>query len=145
MRNSRALAALLVVGTVALQLLAAGCTADPARRATSHGPDVAQAPAKKSCRPVYPAAALKAKAEGTTVVAFTVDATGAVTKVEILKSAGPTPEHRLLDEAAATGLFGCPFKPGEDSSGHPLATTVQVTYRWVLEPPAAEPSSAPQH
>lgn len=41
----------------------------------------------------------------------------------------------MLDEAAAP--VTCSFKPGIDKAGKPIGTTVEVTYRWLLEPPVA--------
>lgn len=90
-----------------------------------------------SCKPAYPPAALRALARGTTVLAFTVDADGRVSRTEVLRSAGPTPEHRSLDEAAAMSLARCPFKPATDGEGSPIPGSVQVTYDWVIQPPAA--------
>lgn len=87
-----------------------------------------------TCKPAYPPAALRALARGTTVLEFTVDPEGLVSKTLLLRSAGPTPEHRSLDEAAASSLSHCPFKPATDGEGRPIPGTVQVTYDWVIKP-----------
>jgi|GEM_PF-2471068 len=90
-----------------------------------------------SCRPEYPPAAVRARAEGTTILEFTVAATGALTTVEILQSAGPTPEHHLLDEAAVAALRSCPFKAAVDGVGKPVEAKVKVNYDWFLDAAAA--------
>ena len=68
---------------------------------------------------------------------MTLESSGVISKVEVVRSAGPTPEHRLLDEAAAATLATCPFKLGTDKTGNPIGGTIEVTYRWLLEPPVA--------
>ena len=81
----------------------------------------------------YPAAALRAEATGTSKIRFTVDATGAVSKAEIERSAGPSREHRLLDRAAIDALSKCRFKPGTDEAGKPVGAVTPVEYVWKLE------------
>ncbi len=139
MKHSRILGAGLVACAIAAQLANSGCADKPVARASAPA-GAAHSEAKKSCRPEYPAAALRAKAQGETIVRFTIDATGAVTEAVVVQSAGPTPEHRLLDEAAAAALSQCPFKPGRDTAGQPTGATVHVTYHWLLEQPVAAPA-----
>lgn len=86
-----------------------------------------------ACKPEYPAAALRAEASGTTRIRFTVDATGAITKSDVVSSAGPTREHRLLDRAAVTAFSRCPVKAGIDENGKPVGTSVDVEYVWKME------------
>ena len=86
------------------------------------------------CRPVYPPAALRAQVQGTTVLDFVVDPQGMASRATIVESAGPTPEHRAMDDEAASALTHCPFKPATDGDGRPTFGHVRVTYDWVIEP-----------
>lgn len=84
-------------------------------------------------KPEYPAAAQRADAQGTTVIRFTVDAEGKVSKAEIVRSAGSSREHRLLDRAAVDALGRCRFIPGKDESGKSIGAFANVEYKWTLE------------
>jgi protein TonB len=94
-----------------------------------------------SCQPVYPAAAMRAGATGTTAVRLSVTAAGKILQADVTHSSGPTREHRLLDRAALQAFATCPFVPGVDSAGRPVGGTVDLTFDWHFEP--ASPASAP--
>ncbi|MDE2453567.1 MAG: energy transducer TonB, partial [Burkholderiales bacterium] len=81
----------------------------------------------------YPRAALRAEATGTTKVRFEVDATGRLASVVVVKSAGPSREHKMLDRMALEKLSECKFKPGMDENGKPVGGSFEVEYVWKLE------------
>jgi protein TonB len=85
------------------------------------------------CRPDYPAAALRAQVTGTTTIRFTIDATGKMVNAEVVRSAGPSREHKLLDRTAVSALSGCSFRPGRDANGQPVGASFPVEYVWKLE------------
>lgn len=111
----------------------------PPAPAAPPAPRVAAKPAitdVKACAPTgedYPPAAQRAEATGTTVVRFTVDGTGRMTNAQVVRSAGASREHRLLDRVAVTKLSECKFSPGRDENGNPVGATVDVEYVWKLE------------
>ncbi|MBZ8141799.1 energy transducer TonB [Rubrivivax gelatinosus] len=105
--------------------------APPAPRAAS--PTIISA---RSCAPTredYPPAAVRAEATGTTRVRFNVDASGRVSGSELVRSAGPSREHKLLDRIAMSKLSQCQFKPGTDERGNPVGGQAVVEYVWNLE------------
>ncbi len=88
---------------------------------------------QRSCAPSYPAAALQARASGTTRVRLTIEPTGAISSAEVVQSSGPLPENKLLDTAAADALSKCQSRAGRDANGQPVGAQVVVTYKWTLE------------
>ena len=111
--------------------VAGAAHAQPASSSPAQG--ASESPRQVDCRPVYPAAAVRAQVQGVTTLAFHVDATGKVTGVDIVRSSGPTREHRLLDHAAATALSRCPIKAATDDNGQPIDGVVTVNYTWRLQ------------
>lgn len=90
----------------------------------------------RACAPTgddYPPTARRAEATGTTRLRFTIDAAGVLTRSEIVRSAGPTREHRLLDKVAENRLAGCAFTAGMDETGQAVGGTFEVEYVWRLE------------
>jgi protein TonB len=81
----------------------------------------------------YPPAAVRAEATGTTVIRFAIDATGKISNAEVVKSAGPTREHRQLDRLALQKLSECNFKPGYDETGKAVGGSTEVQYIWKLD------------
>jgi protein TonB len=106
--------------------------APPAPPATAVAP-VMQLTNASACKPEYPAAALKAEVQGTTTIRFTIDANGKVASADIVKSSGPSREHRVLDRTAVQSLSGCSFRAGRDASGQPITAATTVEYVWKLE------------
>ena len=89
---------------------------------------------RKHCfRPSYPREAQQAGATGVTKLAFVVDATGAVTRITVLHSAGDTPAHVLLDQAAIDDIASCPLKPAVNKQGEPVEASLTIDLNWKLE------------
>ena len=89
-----------------------------------------------SCAPTaedYPPAAQRAEATGTTKIRFQIDASGKLAGAEVVRSAGPSREHRLLDRVAVTKLSECKFTPGRDAEGRAVGGTFEVDYVWKLQ------------
>jgi protein TonB len=111
----------------------------PAPPAPPAPPRVAARPAianARECAPRpedYPAAAQRAEATGTTKVRFTVGADGKLQSAEIVKSAGASREHKLLDRLALSKLSECSFKAGSDENGRPTGASFDVEYVWKLD------------
>ncbi len=106
--------------------------APPAPAPTAVAP-VMQLTNASACKPEYPAAALRAEAQGTTTIRFTIDANGKVASAEVIKRSGPSREHRLLDNTAVNSLSGCTFRAGRDAAGQPITAATTVEYVWKLE------------
>jgi protein TonB len=81
----------------------------------------------------YPPAARRVEATGTTRIRFTVGADGKLQNAEVVRSAGVSREHRLLDRVAMTKLSDCVFKAGSDENGKPVGATVDVEYVWNIK------------
>ncbi len=89
-----------------------------------------------ACAPTnsdYPRAALKSEATGTTKIRFQIDATGKMVGAEVLRSAGPTREHKMLDRIAVEKLGDCTFRPGSDENGRAVGASFDVDYVWKIE------------
>jgi protein TonB len=91
----------------------------------------------KGCAPGredYPAAAIRAEATGTTRVQVNIDASGKITSVDVLKSAGPTREHKMLDRLIVSKIMSdCKATPARDSEGKAVAGSTAVEYVWALD------------
>lgn len=110
--------------------------APPAPPPPAPPPRVAARPAitnLQACKPEMPRAAQRAEATGSTRIRFQIDASGKLVGTELLKSAGPTREHKILDRAALDGLSTCTFTPGADENGRPVGASFDVEYVWKIE------------
>jgi len=81
----------------------------------------------------YPPAAQRAEATGTTVVRFTIGPEGRLTDSAIVRSAGSTREHKMLDRVALAKLKECRFTAGADENGRPVGASFDVEYVWKLD------------
>ncbi|MFM7506296.1 MAG: energy transducer TonB [Rubrivivax sp.] len=85
-------------------------------------------------RDEYPAPAVRAEASGITTVRVNVDAAGRITSVDVVKSAGPTREHKMLDRLVVSKITNfCKAAPARDEEGKPVAGSTQVEYVWKLD------------
>lgn len=108
-------------------------TALPPAAARSGQPAIADAKVCAPTRDDYPRAALRAEATGTTRIRFAVDAAGKLASLDVVKSAGPTREHKMLDRVAADKLATCRFTPGVDETGRSVGGTFDIEYVWRIE------------
>ncbi len=82
----------------------------------------------------YPPAAQRAEATGTSVIRFAIGADGKlVGQPQVVRSAGATREHKLLDRLAASKLSECRFTAGVDENGKPVGASFDVEYVWKLD------------
>lgn len=83
----------------------------------------------------YPYFARISNTIGTTKVKFTINEKGKVTGTSILKSAGDSAYHKLLDEVSQKKINTCTFSPALSSDGKPIAGSSTVEFDWKLEDP----------
>lgn len=103
----------------------------PPRRAAS--PAIANVAACAPTADDYPGAAVRAEATGTTKIRFTIGADGKLASSQVVRSAGPSREHKQLDRVALSRLSGCSFTAGMDENGRPVGASFDVDYVWKLE------------
>lgn len=82
-------------------------------------------------KPEYPAAALRAEATGTTGLMMRVNTKGDVSDAYVLRSAGPTREHKLLDAVTMSTLRTCRFAPATEG-GEAIDAWIAMQYVWRL-------------
>ena len=86
-----------------------------------------------SCQiPAYPEVARRAEATGTTRLGFHIRADATRIDGDIVRSAGPSAAHKLLDMAALLALMTCRFEPAR-FRGQALDAWVELEYRWKLD------------
>jgi len=83
-------------------------------------------------KPEYPAAALRAEVQCTVVVAYTMDASGAIEDARIEKSCGAGREQKLLDRATVDAVRAVKGTPGT-VGGKAEKSNGRVTYDWKIE------------
>jgi TonB family protein len=82
----------------------------------------------------YPAAAIRAEAQGTTRIRFSVDSTSKLNNIEVVSPAGSTREHRQLDRVALAKLSECRFRAGISENRIPISGILEVGFVWRLPP-----------
>jgi TonB family protein len=83
-----------------------------------------------SCpQPVYPLAAMSAKAEGTTALHLKIDDGGHVLDREVVQKSGATPEHQLLDIALDKAYRFCTFPPAAAGT----VRDITLSYAWHVQ------------
>lgn len=123
-----------------LALLALATAQDAPAPAPPPAPDAAEEPPPLVKMPAlvhfveapYPAEAREQGLEAKVLLAIEVDATGAVTNVEVLRPAG-----HGFDEAAVEAARQLRFSPAEDATG-PVPVVIEFEYGFALKPEVAE-------
>ncbi len=107
--------------------------APPAPPRVAARPAIANAGACAPTGADYPPAAQRAETTGTTVVRFTIGPDGRLVDSAIVRSAGSTREHKMLDRVALAKLKECRFTAGADENGRPVGASFDVEYVWKLD------------
>lgn len=106
--------------------------APPAPARVAAQPAIANVHACAPTNDDYPTAAKRAEATGITKVRFQIGPDGKLASAEVVRSAGPSREHKMLDRLAVSKLSECNFKPGRDENGRPIGGSFDVEYVWKL-------------
>jgi periplasmic protein TonB len=83
-------------------------------------------------KPEYGAAAVRAGVTGTVVVSYAMDTRGSVSETKVERSAGASPEHKILDRWTVDAVINCRGRPGT-VDGTPETLRGSVEYVWRLE------------
>lgn len=106
----------------------------PAAPRVAAKPAIANAGACAPTGADYPPAAQRAEATGMTVVRFSIGPDGKLAGTpQVVRSAGSTREHKMLDRVAVTKLSECRFTAGVDENGKPVGASFDVEYVWKLD------------
>ncbi len=82
-------------------------------------------------KPEYNAATRRAEAQGSVVVAYTMDTSGVISEARIEKSSGVTREHKMLDRMTLEAVQNCKGTPGT-LDGKPEKLSSRIEYVWKL-------------
>ena len=85
------------------------------------------------CKPAYPLAAIQALATGVTRVQIVIGSDGQALRSRVVHPAGTTREHLLLDQAAQESLSRCHFDPALSENSEPIASSIELSYKWALD------------
>jgi TonB family protein len=113
---------------VLMTALIAACATKPTAQDPIPSHQEARAIFSSCDKPVYPAAAVTNKREGTVTLGFEVSADGKPVASKVQKSSG----HSDLDEAARASLMLCTFYPAT-RDGKPVQEWMHIQYVWSLK------------
>lgn len=82
-------------------------------------------------KPEYPNAARRSGAEGSVIVAYTMDTTGTISEASVVKSSGFSREHRQLDAVTLDAVRACKGVPGA-VDGKAEKLSARIEYVWKL-------------
>jgi protein TonB len=82
-------------------------------------------------KPEYNAATRRADAQGTVVVAYTMDVNGTISEARVEKTSGMSREHKMLDRMTLEAVQGCKGTPGT-VDGKPEKLSGRIEYVWKL-------------